>query len=105
MNEPHGIAIVCERAQGHTVAWVDAHMSKQVPAGYFVEVRQAFRECVVMAGQVDGYYFDSVWFDWYDAVVWCREHAQGQAARKRLIAYAMIGHAAKEAWGGGGDAE
>jgi hypothetical protein len=81
MSEPHGIAIVCERQYGHTVAWVDRHMSKHVPVSYFTETWPrpwpgASKADITRVGTMDGGYLPGTHSDWYDAVVWCRDHAQ-----------------------------
>jgi hypothetical protein len=83
MNRAHGVAVICEREQGHTVAWVDARLSKQIPAGYFTETWPQDGETHV--GTLDGGYIIGYdgwgqkysFGDWYDAVLWCR-HAERQ---------------------------
>jgi hypothetical protein len=93
MSDTHGVAIICEREAGHTVAWVDDRMSRKVPAGYFVEwwmdVHEAF------AGTLDGGYFKSLtwphksempvmeklcWRNWRDTVMWCEAQARKERA-------------------------
>lgn len=93
--EAHGVALICERHDGHTVAWVDHHMSKQVPAGYFTETlvlnkRLHSYKSESRAGTLDGGYATMpfcvglreptveqvTWHDWYDAVLWCRDDAR-----------------------------
>lgn len=92
MTEAHGMAIICERSGGHTVAWVDEDISQRVPAGYFVELWYIGRQHYVHAGTLDGGYemcrissmllVKAEWLTWRKAVAWC----QYEARRKGVVA-------------------
>lgn len=110
--EAHGVALICEREGGHTVAWVDAQQSRRVPAGYFVESWFEGRYHAVHAGTLDGGYFtewnqtgNMEWFaEWHSfdkAVAWCEYDARQRQARKQLITYGMLGAMLKEESSGG----
>lgn len=86
MTDTHGVALICERHDGHTVAWVATQLSRHVPAGYFIESWFVGQEHYVHAGTLDGgYEMDRVssmllvkaeWPTWRKAAAWCQYDAQ-----------------------------
>ena len=105
MTEAHGVAIICERSGGHTVAWVDEDASRRVPPGYFVEQWPYYGH--VYAGTLDGGYAQQEidetmgphtrdnrkrwWLTWRKAVAWCQYEARRRSTHNQLIAYGMLG--------------
>src|SRR6185437_6243146 len=101
MTEAHGVAIICERSGGHTVAWVDEDASRRVPPGYFVEQWPYYGH--VYAGTLDGGYAQQEidetmgphtrdnrkrwWLTWRKAVAWCQYEARRRSTHNQLIAY------------------
>ena len=91
----HGMAIVCERQHGYTVAWVDDERARRVPPGWFIEWWP--ERLLAFAGRIHDNYARNVWaphkgdaprrtwMDWADAAAWCQKQA-ARAQRKREAA-------------------
>lgn len=94
MSKQHGTVVICVRQHNGTVAWVDDTLSKEMPAGYFIEVTEGRRGMpdMVRVGTLDGGYASlaqiaqqipvyGVVLTFGEAVRWCwHDQRKGKAA-------------------------
>lgn len=79
----HGVVVICQRQHNGMVAWVEEEMSKDIPAGYFIEVRvrAVGNHDTVWVGTLRGGYISEC-LSYQVACDWC-QHEQRRRKRDR----------------------